>query len=215
LQAGASVTVLDGCGRVAEGIVESLDRQGGVIALQSVETSPPPVFALTVIASVIRSERMEWMIQKCTELGVARIIPLLTEHAVVRFRDERQQAKRLERWRMIAGQALKQCGHPWQPEITPLCSVGTLADVWPERDPLLLCSLKTAPVPLRVAVDALRSGRVTGAAVVVGPEGDFTDDEERQWTALGARAVDLGPTVLRAETAAIYAASVLAYEFLR
>ena len=171
---------------------------------------PPPEVYLTLFACVTKGSRWDWTIEKATELGVARIVPVISERCVVRIGGNERAAKR-ERWRRIAEDAARQSDAQWLPEICEAvdfrdslalvkacaCFVGALTD--PPAEPLLVA------IRRRRAADASASA----FGLYVGPEGDFTPAELAALLEV-AVPTSFGPTVLRAETAAIFGLSVLA-----
>ena len=156
---------------------------------------------------------MDLIIQKATELGASEIVPVLTERAVVRLKEDRGAGKQ-DRWEKIALNAAKQCGAAWLPKIAP---VQTLKDFLAARrafGALFVCALDENARPIGEAIQAIRARPVSSVGVLVGPEGDFSAAEMEFIRAVGAISVSLGGSVLRSETAAIYALSILRYELL-
>ena len=163
--------------------------------------------AVTLFACVTKGSRWDWTIEKATELGVARIVPVISERTIVRLPQSERAAKR-ERWMRIAEEAARQSDAAWLPEISeavdfcdsvPLaratrCFVGALTN--------------PPPRPMLCELDAAREDRESEWSLYVGPEGDFTPDELAALLSF-ATPVSLGPTVLRAETAAIFGISLL------
>lgn len=205
LGAGDWITVLDGLGGVLSVQLTEVTRHEarGQVARREEATGELPV-ALSLVQAVIKGERFEWLIQKATELGVARLVPILTERTVVRIDAERGRGK-LERWQAIAKQAAEQSERGRQPEIlAPL----PLHDWLARRDaaPMLAC-LERHDAPL--LAQALAALPVGGAlSLVVGPEGGFAPAEKERLLAEGATAVSLGGRILRAETAGLAALAV-------
>jgi len=168
---------------------------------------------IALIQAIPKGARMDLVIEKATELGVARIIPVITDRSVVRL-DAKQARKRAGRWDRIALSASKQCGTPWLPEIDPVQSYSRAIERLGEFDAVLLGSLVEGTQPLRTVIDSLREQAPASIAVIIGPEGDLTPGETDAAVEAGARPVSFGDLTLRVETAALYAASVLAHEFL-
>jgi 16S rRNA (uracil1498-N3)-methyltransferase len=167
---------------------------------------------LVLILGVPREQKMDLVVQKATELGVARILPVRADHAVMQVRSDNEDSKR-ERWNRIALNAAKQCGAAWLPEIAPAEDLETCLTTLPGPAALLLCSLDPDALPLRSTLQSIRVAAPRAVAVLVGPEGDFSARERAVARNAGARPVSLGPRTLRSETAALYALSVLTYEF--
>jgi 16S rRNA (uracil1498-N3)-methyltransferase len=169
------------------------------------EISASPPANLTLLLAIFKFDRMEWAIEKCTELGVSKIIPVIARRTDAHLASA--SAKRVERWRRIALQAAEQSRRVTAPEIAdpaqlreacqlPAESKIVLAET--EEQNLLLDVLASADEPLLLAI---------------GPEGGWTEDELQLLQKEGWLSASLGPTILRAETAAI-AATVLAISAL-
>jgi len=157
---------------------------------------------------------IEAIIQKATELGVARIVPLMSERVVTRLEDE-DTARKTAKLQLVAVEAIKQSGCCWLPQIeSPLTLNQFLARNEPCELPLI-ASLQAGSRPAREyfrAFQAQHNRRPQSASVWIGPEGDFTPAETEAITARGALPITLGRLVLRVETAAIYCLSILHYE---
>lgn len=185
-------------------------RDGDVAAISEIHRVGRPSPRLTLFACVTKGSRWDWTVEKTTELGVARIVPVISERTIVRIPAGERAGKR-ERWERIAADAARQCDSKWLPEVvSPVdfkeslelvracrCFVGALAD--PRPRPL------AAEVSAATAVGGVQTD---DWAVYVGPEGDFTPEELSSLMKIAVPA-DFGSTVLRAETAAIFALSVL------
>ena len=145
-----------------------------------------------------RGERMDWAIQKATELGVAAITPIVSERCEVRLKDERAD-KRMAHWRQIAISACEQCGRSTIPLIHPPQLLGD----WLQQTDADL-KLVLHPVAEALASHA----RPQTLAFLIGPEGGLNDNEVSQAQAAGFHAARLGPRVLRTETAPVVALAV-------
>lgn len=178
---------------------------------------PPLPCRLTLIQAITKQWSMDLIVQKATELGAARIVPILSERSVPRI-DPAEGARKVEKWRALAVEAIKQCGTPWLPQIDlPNTPTAFLAKGTPSPLTLLASLQPGARHPSEpLAAHAEEHGApARDVAVWVGPEGDFTPAELNQIRSAGAHPISLGPLVLRSETAAIYCLSVLAYELQR
>jgi 16S rRNA (uracil1498-N3)-methyltransferase len=164
---------------------------------------------ITLAQALAKGEKFDLIVQKATELGVSRIVPLLTRYAEARL-DDQQTARRLERWRRISLEAVKQCGRRKLVEITAPCTLseflgdGGLAS---SAHQILLLFSERGGVAI---TDALGERPKPHAFVaMVGPEGGWSDDDLALLNAAGSKAVTLGPRVLRTETAAIVALALI------
>jgi 16S rRNA (uracil1498-N3)-methyltransferase len=157
---------------------------------------------------MLKAAKFEVALQKCTELGVAEFVPLLTERAV---RDEVSEAKR-RRWRGILAEAMEQCGGSYLPELAAPQSLSQALARMPPGEIALFPWEETREPSLRAALEEaiLQAGseRISEARLFIGPEGGFSPDEAALAERSGARLVTLGRRILRAETAAIVASTI-------
>lgn len=212
LAVGDPVMVLDGAGGVLDCEVAATGRRAATLTVRRREQRPRPAPAVTLFQAVAKSRAMEWIVQKATELGVRRLVPVLTERSVPRFSAGDTQHK-AARWREIAIEALKQCGTPWLPEIPAPAPLAAVLGTGRAFDLALVAALAPDAGHPRQMLEDFRA-RHSGPAEValwVGPEGDFTAAELAAIRGTGARAVTLGERVLRCDTAAVYCLSVLNY----
>lgn len=177
------------------------------IAFRILEPLPAeaPAPAIALFAALIKFDRFEWLVEKATELGVARIVPVNAARAEKGL--AAAAAKRAERWRKIARESSQQARRVRMPEIAPLAEFTAsltassgyryFLEEQPGASPLLRA---LPPEPARSAEDAI--------SILTGPEGGWTDDERAQAKHAGWIPVSLGPNILRAETAAIAALAV-------
>jgi 16S rRNA (uracil1498-N3)-methyltransferase len=158
--------------------------------------------AITLVQSVPRGDRMDFIIQKATELGVARIVPVLSQRSVVRL-DGAQAESKAAHWRAVAVSACEQCGRNRLPAIEavqPLLNY--LSQAAPCAGPRLVFEPESALQPLAPATAGIP---VVDAQIAIGPEGGFAYDELEAFRVTGFSQGNLGPRVLRTETAAIAA----------
>jgi 16S rRNA (uracil1498-N3)-methyltransferase len=202
LAAGARIAVFDGAGREWEGVLEVPDPESAMVSL-GVEIGEPvePALPVTIVQGLCRPERLEWVLQKGTEIGVSRF---------VLFRGARSEGphpspSRLSRWEKILVEACKQSGRRVVPPLE-----GPLPAPVPVPAGALGLLLDPSGSPLASFLDDAPGEAV---AVAVGPEGGFETDEMREWASNGWRAAGLGPRVLRTETAGVVAASIVLHRF--
>jgi 16S rRNA (uracil1498-N3)-methyltransferase len=203
LRAGSALTVFDGAGSDYRGEVVSVagDRVR-VRVLERVAALPASRLAITLVQGVSRGERMDWTLQKATELGVHAIVPVLTARSVVRL-DARQAEGKLRHWRGILAASCEQCGRSIIPELRPPRELTAhLAGAADDGQRLVL----SPDGPTELAGLASLGNRVE---LLIGPEGGLDDAEMASVRALGYQPVRLGPRVLRTETAGVVALAVL------
>lgn len=169
---------------------------------------PAPAPALTVAFAPVKGDRPEWVVQKLTELGIDRVVPLVAERSVVRWEGERAE-RAVARLRRVAREAAAQCRRVWLPDVTGVRPVADLADLADVAGPAGIVGPAGAPGPAGSVALAQQGGGPPAAGtttLAVGPEGGWAPGE----LAMGLPTVGLGPWVLRAETAAVAGASVMA-----
>ena len=205
---GDEIIVFDGQGRRAVTQIKSLNKQQ--VDLSILQISPPSVagVSITLLQGITKGETMEWIIEKAVELGVRSIIPVVTARCVVRL-DTGEAAKKREKWQRMALEACKQCGQDWLPEVAVPCDLRAATALCTDTTLRFVASLQEQARPLR---DLWNGGAGASAAVAIGPEGDFTDEEQKLFSSQGWLAWSLGARTLRSETAAICALSILGYE---
>lgn len=203
LRAGDPLECFDGAGRSAAGTVSQVTARELVLTVERQQEEPAPAREVILAHALIRPERFEWMLEKATELGVSRVLPLVTSRTTVRAAVGSQ---RLLRWRRIMEAACAQCHRNRVPALEPPQHFDALLERL-RGACVLLPTLEGPRVPL---ADALRTaGGQAAIWLLIGPEGDFTSEEVAQAVGQGATAVHLGPRVLRSETAALAAVTLV------
>ncbi|RJO65173.1 MAG: 16S rRNA (uracil(1498)-N(3))-methyltransferase [Myxococcales bacterium] len=165
----------------------------GVVAREEA----PPAFRAVLAQGLAKQDKLDVVIQKAVELGVARVRPFVSRRAVLRL-DAAETERRLDRWRKVAAEACRQCGRIRLAELDAPVSFETLLDSALADGPLLLAYEGRDAEPL-TAFAASPGART--ATLVVGPEGGFAPEEAQTARERGARLVSLGPRILRTETA--------------
>ncbi len=207
LQPGAAITLFNGEGGEFEAVVQRMGRSDVFVQVgqwRDVEREAPREVHLAV--GMPANERMDWLVEKAAELGVASIQPLVAARTVLKLNAERAEKKRAH-WQGIAIAACEQCGRNRVPVVYEVMSLERwLAEPQPPTHRLML-SLDADAAPLRLAVSGTEP-----VLTLSGPEGGFTLHEQEAASAAGFVAITLGPRVLRAETAplALLAALTLA-----
>jgi 16S rRNA (uracil1498-N3)-methyltransferase len=206
LTAGDSVELFDPTGQSAAGVIVRIEPR---VVVRIEQLNPQATTSSIIIASAVpKGDRADWLVEKLSEIGVARFIPLRTARSVV----HPDGSGKFERWRRIAEESAKQSRRPGVMEICPLTH---LTDLLTQIDPSTAFLLSTDPTAQSLASQlATRNSQLTSTRnsqlLLIGPEGGWTDDEETSMRSLGLTPATLGPTILRIETAAIVAAGIVA-----
>lgn len=214
VRSGERVVVLDGAGQELLCEVRGVERHAVTLAVRQRNTIPPLPYRLTLLQAVPKGKAMDVIVQKATELGAHRIIPILSERTVTQLDGEGAESK-AEKWEATAIESIKQCGSAWLPQVElPLSPHACLARQEKFELPLIASLQPDSRHPREYFQTFLaEQGRLPQSICVwVGPEGDFTPAEINAIKTSGALPITLGPLILRSETAAIYCLSVLNYE---
>ncbi len=251
---GQELTLFDGQGTRAQGLIETVTKKEVTVRVTQRETAAPPAVEITLIQSVCKPDRFEMILQKATELGVRTIQPVITANASL---PSGKIDKMIRRGEAIIRNAAQQCGTAWLPVFQPLekldrifptlgsncvaacdsvpdlgkeqspnCREGTVEErnlpaaagrsstvpALQKFDACFIGSLQAGARPFREVFQGLEISGIKSAAILIGPEGDFTVEEVNAAVAAGAIPVTFGKQILRTETAAIFGMSVLAYE---
>lgn len=200
MQAGDALQLFDGSGQEFLGRLTEVGKKTVTVELESSQPGQPDSPLHVHLGQVLsRGERMDWAIQKATELGVTEITPLFSERCEVRLNTERMQ-KRLEHWRQIAISACEQCGRSSVPVIHAPIAV----EQWQhtvEADLKLVLHPTASPLASHA--------RPASIALLIGPEGGLSDAEVSAAQHAGFHAACFGPRVLRTETAPVVALSLM------
>ncbi|HVU15908.1 MAG TPA: RsmE family RNA methyltransferase [Candidatus Didemnitutus sp.] len=210
---GDPVIAFDGRGREWITVCADPNKSAAVLSVKETRLAAPRRHEITLAQALPKGSTMDEIVRQATEIGAARIVPLLSERTQVHLDGDRAD-KKIEKWRTTAIEAAKQCGNSWLPEIAPVKTLASfLAEAASELK--LIASLQAGATSLREALQRQRAkhGAVpTRATWLVGPEGDFSSAEMTAAIMAGYAPVSLGRLVLRCDTAAISALSVLVYE---
>ena len=211
MQPEDALTLFDGLGGEYAATIERMGRSEVVVqvgAHHRIEREAPREVHLAV--GMPANERMDWLVEKATELGVASIQPLMTARGVLRLAAERAGKKR-GHWEAIATAACEQCGRNRVPAIHPVRTFDSWLGASPNGEhQRLVLSLADGTRALKEVCVAGAAAPARAACILSGPEGGLSPSEEQEALSRGFAPVSLGPRVLRAETAAIAALALLA-----
>lgn len=213
-RAGDTVVAFDGRGQEWICELAAEKKNAAVLKVRFKQKHPPLAFEITLGQALPLGQFMDAIVRKATEIGAARIVPLESERTQVHLGGDRSDRK-VEKWRTAALEAAKQCGNPYVPEILPLQPAGAFMESARGYDLKLIASLHPGARSLKTVLASFRSAAQRPPRKVlwlIGPEGDFTPAEMSRAQSAGFEPITLGPLVLRCETAAAYALSILSYE---
>jgi 16S rRNA (uracil1498-N3)-methyltransferase len=214
LKPGDEVFVFDGEGREYLCRIESLRRDEALLTVieKVVPASPESALDLTLALALLKGEKFDLSVQKATELGVMKIVPVMTKLSDIRLRDERDAEKRTARWRRIALEAAKQSGRARLPSIEePLAFDELLKSAYADDEWRVMFAERGGESLAQTLEQS--SMRPQSIIALVGSEGGWTEEEIQQARAQGWQIVTLGGRILRAETAAITITALLQHLF--
>ena len=202
LKAGDALRVFDGEGGEYEAVISNVGRRVATIEIGDfVDRSVESPLELVLVQGISRGERMDYTVQKAVELGVTRIIPVMTERTVVNLKGERKD-KRREHWQSVVNSACEQCGRNTIPQVAPVITFHDWLGEPNEGYKLVLHHRAQNTLPERPP----QQGSIT---LLIGPEGGLSFVEISAAQSAGYLPLRLGPRVMRTETAAVAALSVL------
>jgi len=172
--------------------------------IKSIPNENEPSAEIILFQSVIKNEKMDFLVQKVSELGITKIVPVITERTVVKIEDPKKEEKKQERWQKIALEACKQCGRSRIPVVTKALKLKDAIQFFDDCDEKIVCyeEEKTQSITRTV-----KKAKCLG--YFIGPEGGITAEEYKFLKEQGFVSVSLGKRILRAETAAICAGAVV------
>jgi len=184
------------------------DTIKGEIVHREESKSEPPI-EVVLFQGIPKSTKMDLITQKATELGIIKIVPVITERTVIKIQDRKKEEKKLERWQRIAEEASKQSKRGAIPEIGSILTFKEMVSILKDEKFVIVPYENEKNIGMKEILKSYSDGRIN---IIVGPEGGFEDYEIEQLVDVGARIVTLGPRILRTETAGFTAISIVLYE---
>lgn len=231
LKIGDAVTICDGAGTDLSGRINRIDDRAVVIDIHArTSNRSEPSYRVTLYQGLAKGDKMDTIIQKSVELGVSRVVPMISSRCIA-VPDERDHAKKLLRWSRIAAEAAKQSGRGVIPTVGPILTFSQVLAEAAVSDIRLIPWELERDRSIRTALESWQSGPTDDApgadellvapvkqsppsiAILIGPEGGFSETEIRQAAAAGLQTVSLGRRILRTETAGPAILAMLLYQF--
>jgi len=209
MSAGEHLIAVDPAGRSFEVCLTSVGVtvDGWVVC----EIATPQLPHVVLVQGVCKGEKMDLIVRQTAELGVGRVVPLLTSRVVVKL-DAAKTAARCERWQRVAQAAAEQSGQSRVAQVAAPCDIVGLQAALADAAHTLVCWEDAHEAGIGETLRSVNASAEDTVAVVVGPEGGFSADEVDSLTRMGAHAVSLGQTILRTETAGTVACALTLYE---
>ena len=188
--------------------------ESDVLTADIIEKKPciaEPELKVTLFQSIPKNPKMEYIIEKCTELGIDSICPVVTERTVVKVDSSEAACKKLERWRKIASESVKQCARGAIPSVYDIYSLEETEGLIKCLDLCVVAYENEKETSLKSVLSENKNASTVG--IFIGPEGGFAEDEIEFLKSLGVKCVTLGNRILRTETAGQAVLSAVMYEF--
>ena len=213
LKEGTAVCFLDNQGNLYESRIHYItDKQLTAEVIDKRPAEGEPNVRVSLYIGLTQREKFEWILQKCTEAGVSRIIPMITERSLIRKTSD--AAGKTERWEKILKEAAEQCGRGRIPEICQAVPFARAAEAGSRADLALFCWEEEKQKSLRQIIEPQKES-IREVSLMIGPEGGFSAEEAELASINGWEAVTLGERIYRMETAAMAAVILVLYEFSR
>lgn len=180
-----------------------------VSILDAFEGKNEPTIDIILFQGVAKGDKMDFIIQKSTEVGVKEIYPLITNRTVVKIKDEKREQKKIERWRTIAEEAAKQSKRDMIPKVHSTIDFKEMLEILKGEENIIIPYEMEETFTLKEALKDVKGHRIS---IIIGPEGGFDEEEVKLVKDVAGKAVTLGPRILRTETAGILTMSIILYE---
>lgn len=213
LRPGERIIIFDNYSNEFDAEIVEHSKQGTLARIiNKVNNEYTQKLNITLFQAVPKFDKMEYIIQKCIEVGVNNFVPVLTDRTIVRFDDENSAAKRVERWMRISLETIKQCRGNVVPRISMPVKFNDAVKMGKTQDLCLIPYEKESMATLRGELS--KAGKsIMNIGVYIGPEGGFSECEIEYAAENGIMPISLGNRILRTETAGLVVASILFYEF--
>ena len=211
MRVGDVCEVFDGAGNAARAeLVATTGNSHMTLKVAELLPPMPPVAGITLALAIPKGSNMDLIVQKAVELGVSRIIPLVTERTIVRIKPS-EAADKTDKWRRTVLEACKQCGVNKLPVVEEPQSYKNFLQRQDLPALRVQCAIVPHARPIRTVLEKGRAGGSSDCVLLIGPEGDFSPTEYAEGEAAGFIPTGLGPIILRVETAVFMAISAARY----
>lgn len=198
---GDLITLCDGHGMDYLCRIEEMDKKRVVVTvLEKISSKTEPVTKITLFQGLPKSDKMEWIIQKTTELGVDEIYPMNTTRAIVKIKDDKREKDKVQRWQKVALEACKQSNRSRVPTVYSIINFSDALEMKNQFDLMIIPYEKQQEGSLQSLLQSFQGQKI---AILIGPEGGFEEEEVQLAVKKGVFPISLGPRILRTETAAI------------
>lgn len=212
---GDPVVVFDGLGNEWASVISGVGKREVTLEGRQFKKHTLPAHTIALAQAIPKAKGLENIIRKTTELGIQHVFPILSVRTEAKISADKVKSK-YDKWKTAAIEGSKQSGNPFLPTIHPAQSLELFLGTQTERfDLRLIASLEKDSQPFHTQIEKAFASQPLSGLFLIGPEGDFSESEYERIKKAGFRAISLGPYVLKCETAATKALSILQYEFTK
>lgn len=209
LKVSDTVVTFDGTGKEYKGVIREVSRNSLTVEIKDVRIPAGGESGrITLLQAMPKKEKMDYIVEKATELGVHAIAPVITARTIPDWSESKKKAQS-ERWAKIAREAAKQCSRLDIPSISPISDFADSIKAYADFDMKMIAVLNDETVSVKSAMAGFTTGKI---AIAIGPEGDFTSEEVSMAKDCGFKPVSLGSRVLKSDTAGLALLAILNYE---
>lgn len=177
--------------------------------IEKYKSKGEPPIEINLYQGIPKSSKMDIIVQKATEIGVRKIIPVITDRTVVKIQDRKKEDKKIDRWQRIAEEAAKQSKRGLIPEVTNILTLKEVVNILTNEDFVLVPYENENQVSLKDVINSYKGKKIN---ILIGPEGGFEESEINELKNINAHIVTLGPRILRTETAGLTTSAIVLYE---
>ena len=206
MKPGEELEIVDGKGNIYQTKIELVEKEKTLLKILDHREIPKPSVPVTLIQAIAKGKRFDLVLQKATELGVSKIVPLITKRTI--SRPDGKESKKTERWREIVRHAVEQCGQAWMPEVCEPVIFESLNALLPKSEMRVLFYEEEKTKRLR---DIWPKNSPKEVQILIGPEGGFETSEIELASSMNFQSVSLGALILRSDTAPLVALSLVQF----
>lgn len=211
LSIGSILTLCDQKGNDYETKIKNIDKDCiHTEAIDKKKSLGEPAIEVVLFQSIPKSDKMDFIVQKSVELGVSKIIPVITERTIVKFTDSASIQKKVQRWQKISAEASKQSERGKVPVVSVPLKFEDAVKCVKDYDLFVIPYEKERQCGIRKVID--NKCGIKRIGIMIGPEGGYSEEEILKAITLGAEVVTLGPRILRTETAGMFVVSIIMYQ---
>ena len=207
------IIVCDGNGRDYKVIIKEISKNKiNTVILESFDCVTERPINITLYQGIPKSSKMEYIIQKTTELGISSIVPVITKRTVVKMETKKASSKKISRWQRIAHEAAKQSNRGKVPNILNVIDFDSAIEQIKDMDLAFMPYEQERSNNLKKVIEGIQCNNIKNIGIIIGPEGGFEEDEVQKCIDNNINIISLGPRIMRTETAGVVGTTLIMYE---